>query len=156
MSSAILAANFPTLVPPNFCTIHFVEGSMLFWCKFGGVGGDEKDDAESWDAGVEGPVRGGGGVMGGVSSAGWSAMTTLRKGMPQCGYWKETPQGWRTDLYVGREQSDSGVIVTRVTRNCLAWIGRRRLYQWISDIEHSDKVHGCTLIITLNMCLRGF
>jgi hypothetical protein len=39
MSSAILAANLPILVPPNFCTIHLAEGSTVFWCKLGGVPG---------------------------------------------------------------------------------------------------------------------
>lgn len=31
MSSAILTANFPTLVPPYFCTSHLADGSMEFW-----------------------------------------------------------------------------------------------------------------------------
>lgn len=56
MSSAILTANLPILVPPNFCTIHFAEGSMLFWCKLGGVpgGGVEAGDMEVEGLGVEG------------------------------------------------------------------------------------------------------
>lgn len=49
MSSAILAANLPTLVPPYFCTSQVAAGSMLFWWRLGGVGGvgselDEVDD----------------------------------------------------------------------------------------------------------------
>ena len=46
MSFAILTANLPTLVPPNFCTSHFVSGSMLFWCKFGGVRTPEDEESE--------------------------------------------------------------------------------------------------------------
>jgi hypothetical protein len=48
MSSAILTANFPTLVPPYFCTSHLADGSMVFWCKFGGVrgGGVPEEDEE--------------------------------------------------------------------------------------------------------------
>lgn len=46
MSSAILTANLPTLVPPNFCTSHFAAGSIEFWCKFGGVGGGVVDEVE--------------------------------------------------------------------------------------------------------------
>lgn len=42
MSSAMPTANFPTLVPPNFCTSHLASGSILFWCRFGGVLG--RDD----------------------------------------------------------------------------------------------------------------
>jgi len=51
-SAAILRANFPTLVPPNFCTSHLASGSALFWCKFGGVFGgdvDGDDDLEDGD-----------------------------------------------------------------------------------------------------------
>src|SRR4051812_30287311 len=54
-SAAIFKANFPTLVPPNFCTSHLASGSMLFWWRFGGVLGGEverEDDLE--DGGVEG------------------------------------------------------------------------------------------------------
>jgi hypothetical protein len=50
MSLAILTANLPTLVPPNFCTSHLEDGSMLFWCKLGGVrGGDEDREEERED-----------------------------------------------------------------------------------------------------------
>lgn len=51
MSLAILTANFPTLVPPNFCTIHLAEGSMVFWWRFGGVrgGGVSKEEEEESD-----------------------------------------------------------------------------------------------------------
>jgi hypothetical protein len=44
----MFTANLPTLVPPNFCTSHLELGSILFWCKFGGVrgGDDDKDDAD--------------------------------------------------------------------------------------------------------------
>lgn len=41
ISSAILTAYFPMLVPPNFWTSHFTSGSILFWCRFGGVFGDD-------------------------------------------------------------------------------------------------------------------
>jgi hypothetical protein len=53
MSAAIFAGNFPTLVPPNFCTSHLASGSMLFWCKLGGVEGgvDSREDEE--DGGVD-------------------------------------------------------------------------------------------------------
>lgn len=46
MLRAICTANLPTLVPPNFCTSHFASGSMLFWCKLGGVwvSADEETD----------------------------------------------------------------------------------------------------------------
>ena len=60
MSSAILAANFPTLVPPYFCTSHLAAGSMVFWCMFGGVRGaliidsdEERDEGVEGDVGVE-------------------------------------------------------------------------------------------------------
>ncbi len=56
MSSAILVANFPTLVPPNFWTSHLAAGSMVFWCMFGGVPGapaEETDDAREEDADAE-------------------------------------------------------------------------------------------------------
>ena len=46
ISSAIFTANLPMLVPPYFCTIHFTEGSIVFWCKFGGVGGPGLELAE--------------------------------------------------------------------------------------------------------------
>jgi hypothetical protein len=55
MSSAILVTNFPTLVPPYFCTNHLEDGSMVFWCIFGGVrGGGLPEDSEplegsDWD-----------------------------------------------------------------------------------------------------------
>ena len=54
ISSAIWAANFPTLVPPYFCTSHVAAGSMEFWCKFGGVAGGVKSEL-SQDAGDEDP-----------------------------------------------------------------------------------------------------
>ena len=56
MSSAILRPNFPTLVPPYFCTSHLASGSMVFWCKFGGVlggEGDNEDDLEDSGDGVD-------------------------------------------------------------------------------------------------------
>lgn len=55
ISSAIFAANFPTLVPPYFCTIHEAAGSMLFWCRFGGVCNPVDDTFEDDDAVVERP-----------------------------------------------------------------------------------------------------
>ena len=60
MFSAICAANFPTLVPPYFCTTHLALGSIVFWCKFGGVPGgggvsmEENDGEEAEAEGVEG------------------------------------------------------------------------------------------------------
>ena len=60
MSSAICEANFPTLVPPYFCTSHLASGSIVFWCRFGGVlgnGGDSTEDSEA-DEGVEVGVDG--------------------------------------------------------------------------------------------------
>lgn len=55
MSSAILTANFPTLVPPNFWTSHLAAGSWLFWCKLGGVlGGEDDEDDDPDDGGVDG------------------------------------------------------------------------------------------------------
>lgn len=47
MSVAICTGNFPTLVPPNFCTSHPIAGSMVFWWRFGGVDGGEEDVSES-------------------------------------------------------------------------------------------------------------
>ena len=49
ISSAIFSANFPTLVPPNFCTSHFAAGSTEFWCKLGGVDGLDTDGEDSSD-----------------------------------------------------------------------------------------------------------
>lgn len=50
MSLAMLTANLPTLVPPNFCTSHRDDGSMLFWCRLGGVrGGDEELEEDEED-----------------------------------------------------------------------------------------------------------
>lgn len=56
MSSAIFAANFPTLVPPNFWTIHLASGSIAFWYMFGGVDGgredkeeDREQEGDDWD-----------------------------------------------------------------------------------------------------------
>lgn len=46
MVSAILAANFPTLVPPYFCTSHRAAGSIEFWCRPGGVASVAEADAE--------------------------------------------------------------------------------------------------------------
>jgi len=60
MFSAIREANFPTLVPPNFCTSHLASGSIVFWCKFGGVpgnGGVSTEDSEA-DEDVEMGVDG--------------------------------------------------------------------------------------------------
>ena len=59
ISSAIFTVNLPTLVPPNFWISQGADGSILFWCKLGGVLGgdiDPKDDVvvEGGDAdGVE-------------------------------------------------------------------------------------------------------
>ena len=39
ISSAIFSTNFPTLVPPYFCTNHLAAGSAVFWCILGGVEG---------------------------------------------------------------------------------------------------------------------
>ena len=39
----------PTLVPPNFCTKYFALGSILFWCKFGGVAGNTESTEEVVD-----------------------------------------------------------------------------------------------------------
>jgi hypothetical protein len=53
MSSAIFTENFPMLVPPNFCTSHLADGSMVFWCRFGGVyGGEDDNDEDPEDGGV--------------------------------------------------------------------------------------------------------
>ena len=46
ISSAIFSTDFPILVPPNFCTNQLVEGSIVFWCRLGGVGGLESDTVE--------------------------------------------------------------------------------------------------------------
>lgn len=56
MSSAILTPNFPTHVPPNFWTSHLASGSIVFWCRFGGVlggEGDSEDDLEDNGDGVD-------------------------------------------------------------------------------------------------------
>jgi hypothetical protein len=54
MSSAILTAYFPTLVPPYFCTSHLEDGSMVFWCIFGGVrGGGVPEDEEELEGGSD-------------------------------------------------------------------------------------------------------
>lgn len=60
ISSAILAANFPTLVPPYFWTSHFAAGSTVFWCMLGGVLGtagtdreEERDEGAEREVGVE-------------------------------------------------------------------------------------------------------
>jgi hypothetical protein len=61
MFSAICEANFPTPVPPYFCTSHLASGTIVFWCKFGGVlgGGDEStEDSEGVDAAEEVGVDG--------------------------------------------------------------------------------------------------
>ena len=47
MSCAILTPNFPTHVPPYFCTSHLASGFIVFWCRFGGVLGGEGDDEDS-------------------------------------------------------------------------------------------------------------
>ena len=51
MSSAILTANLPTLVPPYFCTSHLADGSIVFWWRLGGVrgGGDSAEEEELLD-----------------------------------------------------------------------------------------------------------
>jgi hypothetical protein len=57
MFSAICEANFPTLVPPYFCTSHLALGSIVLWCKFGGVpggGGVATEDKEAEEVEVEG------------------------------------------------------------------------------------------------------
>lgn len=63
MSFAIFSANFPTLVPPNFCTSHLAAGSIEFWCRFGGVVGVENDESpetepleDDSECGVDGGV----------------------------------------------------------------------------------------------------
>ena len=54
MSSAILIACFPMLVPPYFCTSHWEDGSMVFWCIFGGVrGGGVPEDEEELEGGSD-------------------------------------------------------------------------------------------------------
>lgn len=50
---AIFTANLPTLVPPNFCTSHLDDGSMLFWCKLGGVHGGEEESEEEHEEALE-------------------------------------------------------------------------------------------------------
>lgn len=57
---AIFTENLPTLVPPNFCTNHFAFGSMVFWCRFGGVLGGDDDEKEE--------LLENGGVAGGVAA----------------------------------------------------------------------------------------
>lgn len=52
ISCAILTANFPTLVPPYFWTSHFAEGSIVFWCRFGGVRGGENEPSDDGLDGV--------------------------------------------------------------------------------------------------------
>lgn len=52
MSSAILTANLPTLVPPNFWTSQRADGSMVFWWRFGGVRGREPESVEDGEAGT--------------------------------------------------------------------------------------------------------
>lgn len=47
ISSAIFTANFPTLVPPNFCTSHLAAGSIEFWWRLGGVDGDDTEDVDA-------------------------------------------------------------------------------------------------------------
>jgi hypothetical protein len=59
MFSAICKANLPTLVPPYFCTIHLASGSIVFWCKFGGVPGggvsiEDSEGVEVVEVGVDG------------------------------------------------------------------------------------------------------
>lgn len=49
ISSLILLANFPTLVPPYFCTIQVADGSLEFWCQFGGVAGEGVSGSEEVD-----------------------------------------------------------------------------------------------------------
>lgn len=68
MSAAILVANFPTLVPPYFCTSHFESGSILFWCRLGGVEGREDggDDAGESEGVLSDIAAGGGGEAWGV------------------------------------------------------------------------------------------
>jgi hypothetical protein len=61
MFSAICEANFPTLVPPYFCTSHLASGMIVFWCKFGGVlggCGESMEDSECVDAAEEVGVDG--------------------------------------------------------------------------------------------------
>lgn len=60
MFSAICKANLPTLVPPYFCTSHLASGSIVFWCKFGGVLGgggvsmEDSEGVEEEEVGVDG------------------------------------------------------------------------------------------------------
>jgi hypothetical protein len=53
MSSAIFTANLPMLVPPNFWTSHLADGSIVFWCMFGGVLGREENEEDLEDEGVD-------------------------------------------------------------------------------------------------------
>jgi hypothetical protein len=47
-------ANFPTLVPPNFWTIHLASESTTLWYIVGGVCGSEEDNEEDLEQeGVE-------------------------------------------------------------------------------------------------------
>jgi hypothetical protein len=55
ISSAILTANFPILVPPYFCTSHVASGSTLF-CRFEGVVGGEYDNEEDLEDKGDGGV----------------------------------------------------------------------------------------------------
>src|ERR1700712_5458413 len=59
ISSLIFAANLPTLVPPYFCTIQVADGSLLFWCQFGGVAGDGvSGNEEVEEEGIRGEAKG--------------------------------------------------------------------------------------------------
>ena len=44
------------LVPPNFSTSHLVDGSMIFWCKFGGVRGEGEVEDTLDDGGVHSDI----------------------------------------------------------------------------------------------------
>lgn len=46
ISRAILTANLPMLVPPNFWTSQRASGSIVFWCRFGGVWGGGESGLE--------------------------------------------------------------------------------------------------------------
>lgn len=59
ISSAILVANLPTLVPPYFCTSHRAAGSPEFWCSAVGVWGPRDDIVDGVE--VEERVGDGGG-----------------------------------------------------------------------------------------------
>jgi hypothetical protein len=57
MFSAICEANLPTLVPPYFWISHLASGSIVFWCRFGGVpggGGVSMEDSEGEEEEEEG------------------------------------------------------------------------------------------------------